>query len=45
MHMVMMDKNMDAKEKKQMLEEIDKVDGVKWTSRNEFSDRSDVPDS
>ena len=28
--MVMMDKNMDAKQKKKMLEEID-VKGVKWT--------------
>lgn len=30
-HMVMMDKNMDARKKQQMMEEIDKVDGVKWT--------------
>ena len=31
LHMVMMDKNMDAKQKKKMLEEIDEVKGVKWT--------------
>ncbi len=38
--MVMMDKNMDAKQKKKMLEEIDKVKGVKWTiSMNSLSGR------
>ncbi|WP_282923878.1 efflux RND transporter permease subunit [Mediterraneibacter massiliensis] len=30
-HMIMMDKNISAKEKAKMYEEIDKVDGVKWT--------------
>lgn len=30
-HMVMMDKNLDGKEKKNMMEEIDEVDGIKWT--------------
>ena len=31
LHMVMMDKNMDAKDKRDMLNAIDEVDGVKWT--------------
>ena len=30
-HMVMLDKNMDAKQKQKMMEEIDNVKGVKWT--------------
>ena len=30
-HMIMMDKNMDSKEKQKMLNEIDQVDGVKWS--------------
>ncbi len=30
-HMIMMDNNMDSKQKQQMLNEIDKVDGVKWS--------------
>ena len=29
--MIMMDNNMDSKQKQQMLNEIDKVDGVKWS--------------
>ena len=37
LHMVMMDKNMDAKQKKQRCyEEIDEVKGVKWTISIEF---------
>ena len=39
-HMIMMDKNMDCKEKQKMLNEIDQVDGVKWTYQHEFPDRS-----
>lgn len=31
MHMILMDKEMDSKEKKNMLEEVDKVEGVKWS--------------
>lgn len=31
MHIVMVDKDMDAKEKKAMMSEIDDVKGVKWT--------------
>lgn len=31
MHMILMDKDMDSKEKKNMLEEVDKVEGVKWS--------------
>lgn len=30
-HMIMMDKNVDGKEKKKMLDEIEQVDGIKWT--------------
>ena len=30
-HMIMMDKNMDSKQKQQMLNDIDKVEGVKWS--------------
>ena len=30
-HMVMIDKNMDGKEKSKMLDEINSVKGVKWT--------------
>lgn len=31
MHMVLIDKDMDSTDKQKMLEEIDKVDGVKWS--------------
>ena len=31
MHMILMQKDMDAKEKRKMLEEIDEVEGVKWS--------------
>ena len=31
MHMILMQKDMDAKDKREMLEEIDEVDGVKWS--------------
>lgn len=31
MHMILMQKDMDAKEKRKMLEEIDEVKGVKWS--------------
>lgn len=31
MHMILMDKDMDSKEKKNMLEKVDKVEGVKWS--------------
>lgn len=30
-HMIMLDKNMDSKAKQNMLNEIDNVDGVKWS--------------
>ena len=43
LHMVMMDKNMDAKQKKKMLEEIDEVKGVKWTIGPSVPD-SMIPD-
>ena len=45
MHIIMMDKDMDATEKTRMLEEVKKVDGVKWTiGINTFLGAS-VPDS
>ena len=31
MHMILMDKDMDQKAKTDMLEEVDKIDGVKWS--------------
>lgn len=31
MHMILMDKNMDDKEKRNMIDEIENVDGVKWS--------------
>lgn len=31
MHMMLMDKDMDSKTKRKMMEDIDKVDGVKWS--------------
>lgn len=31
MHMILIDKDMDSTDKQKMLEEIDKVDGVKWS--------------
>ena len=44
-HMVMMDRNIDAKEKQKMFNDIDEVDGVKWTiSMNSLIGPS-VPDS
>ena len=45
LHMVMMDKNMDAKQKKKMLEEIDEVKGVKWTISMNSLIGPTVPDS
>ena len=41
----MMDKNMDAKQKKKMLEEIDEVKGVKWTISMNSLIGPTVPDS
>ena len=40
-HMIMMDKNMDAKDKRNMVSEIDDVDGVKWTISMSSLARSD----
>ena len=31
MHMILMDKNMDGVQKQKMLDQVDEVDGVKWT--------------
>jgi predicted RND superfamily exporter protein len=31
MHMILMDKNIDSKEKREMIDEIEDVDGVKWS--------------
>nr|WP_294528152.1 efflux RND transporter permease subunit [uncultured Blautia sp.] len=44
-HMVMMDKNMDSKEKQKMLNEIDEVDGVKWSISMNSLIGPTVPDS
>lgn len=44
-HMIMMDKNMDSKEKQKMLNEIDEVDGVKWSISMNSLIGSTVPDS
>lgn len=45
LHMVMMDKDMDAKAKRDMLNEIDEVDGVKWTISLNSLVGASVPDS
>ena len=44
-HMIMMDKNMDQKDKVQMLDEIDQVEGVKWSISLNSLIGSTVPDS
>ena len=45
LHMVMMDKDMDAKDKRDMLNAIDEVDGVKWTISLNSLVGASVPDS
>ena len=45
LHMVMMDKDMDAKDKRDMLNAIDKVDGVKWTISLNSLVGANIPDS
>ncbi|WP_448862214.1 efflux RND transporter permease subunit [Dorea sp.] len=45
MHIIMMDKNMSAKEKQKMFEEVDKVKGVKWTISMSTLIGPTVPDS
>ena len=45
LHMVMMDKNMSAKDKQQMFKKIDKVKGVKWTISMSSLIGPTVPDS
>ncbi len=45
LHLVMMDKNMDAKDKRDMLNAIDEVDGVKWTISLNSLVGASVPDS
>ncbi|MFR2189287.1 MAG: efflux RND transporter permease subunit [Blautia sp.] len=45
MHIIMMDKDMDATEKTRMLEEVKKVDGVKWTIGINTLLGASVPDS
>ena len=44
-HMIMMDKNMDAKDKRNMVSEIDDVDGVKWTISMSSLLGPTIPDS
>ena len=45
MHIVMLDKDMDAKEKKAMMSEIDDVKGVKWTLGLNSIVGSSIPES
>ena len=45
MHIIMLDKGMDATEKKEMLDKIDEVDGVKWTMGLNSLVGAGVPDS
>ena len=45
LHMVMMDKDMDAKDKRDMLNAIDEVDGVKWTISLNSLVGANIPDS
>ena len=44
-HMIKMDKNMDSKEKQKMLNEIDQVDGVKWSISMNSLIGPTIPDS
>ena len=44
-HMVMMDKNMDAKSKRKMISDIDGVEGVKWTISMSSLLGPTIPDS
>lgn len=44
-HMVMMNKNMDDKVKREMIEKIDQVDGVKWTIGMNSLFGPTIPDS
>lgn len=44
-HMVMMNKNMDNKVKREMMEKIDEVDGVKWTMSMNSLLGPTIPDS
>lgn len=44
-HLVMMDKNLDAKDKRDMLNAIDEVDGVKWTISLNSLVGASIPDS
>ena len=44
-HMVMMDKNMDAKTKRNMVSDIDEVEGVKWTISMSSLLGPTIPDS
>ncbi|MCB6308490.1 MMPL family transporter [Mediterraneibacter glycyrrhizinilyticus] len=45
MHMILMDKDMDQKAKADMLEEVDKIDGVKWSLGLDSLIGPMVPDS
>ena len=45
MHMVLMQKDMDAKDKRKMLEEIDEVKGVKWSLGMKHVVWTDHPES
>ena len=45
MHMIMMDSNMDSKDKRDMLDAIDNVKGVKWTISMNSLVGATVPES
>ena len=45
MHMILMDKDMDQKAKADMLEEVDKINGVKWSLGLDSLIGPMVPDS
>lgn len=45
MHMILMDKNMDGLEKQNMLSEVDKIDGVKWSLNMNSLIGPSIPDS
>lgn len=43
--MILMDKNMDGLEKQNMLSEVDKIDGVKWSLNMNSLIGPSIPDS
>ena len=45
MHMILMKKDMDSKEKRDMMEAVDQVDGIKWTIGMNSLFGPSIPDS